>query len=252
MALGTLSPRLPVEAPVRTGGGGKPPVDHSSGGGGGGGRGGDGGAPDYQERLRRYRLGMAIGLVSIVMLFISFSTAYILRETSGVYDPVSGDIVRNWAQLKLPMGLLWLNTLLLLSSSITVELARRQTARQALIAPILAIPGIRNDERHFPWLHITIVLGFAFITGQVLAWKELVQRGFLMGSGASSSFFYLLTGTHALHLLGGVAALLYAIVITWMRKPIEQRHIVIDVTAWYWHVIDLLWIYLFALLAFAH
>jgi cytochrome c oxidase subunit III len=62
---------------------------------------------------------------------------------------------------------------------------------------------------------------------------------------------YLLTGMHALHLLGGVIALLYAGTITLMRKPVDSRRVVIDVTSWYWHFMALLWIYIFALLEFA-
>lgn len=252
MALGTLSPRLPVESPrSRSGGGSRPPLDGSHGGGSGGGRGGDN-APDYGERLRRYRLGMAIGLVSIIMLFVCFSVTFIFRQFTGVYDPSTGIVVRDWQPIRVPLGILWVNTALLAASSITMELARRQAVQRAVLAQALAIPGIKADDRRpAPWLGITVVLGTAFLVGQVLAWHDLQLRGLLISTGPSSSFFYILTGTHALHLLGGVLALLYALIAGWARKPLEQRRIIVDVTSWYWHVIGLLWIYLFALLTIA-
>ncbi|HET8667191.1 MAG TPA: cytochrome c oxidase subunit 3 [Terriglobales bacterium] len=250
MALGTLSPHLPAKSPkLRAGGGGRPPVNRSRGGDWGGGRGGDG-APDYGERLRRCRLGMAVALVSIVMVFVCFSAAFLLRQASGVYDGASGTIVHDWQPLLLPLNLLWLNTIVLLASSVTIELAKRHAIEQAALAPILSIPGIKADTRYVPWLPITIALGFTFLGGQWLAWADMQRHGWWISSGASSSFFYILTGTHALHLLGGILALLYAEALALRHKPVEQRRIVVDVTAWYWHVIDILWIYLFALLAY--
>jgi len=77
------------------------------------------------------------------------------------------------------------------------------------------------------------------------------MSGLFMSSNPSSSFFYLLTGAHALHLLGGVIALTYAGITVWMKRPPEARHIVVDVTAWYWHFMALLWLYIFALLEIA-
>ncbi|HYH00829.1 MAG TPA: cytochrome c oxidase subunit 3 [Terriglobales bacterium] len=252
MALGTLSPRLPVETPkIRSGGGGRPPLDRSRGGGGGGGRGGDN-RPDYGERLRRYRLGMAVGLVSIVMLFVSFSLTYIFRKMGGVYDQATGMIVRDWQPLHIPLGILWANTLVITVSSLTMELARRQAAQRVLLAPVLAIPGIKADDRRpMPWLGITVLLGFGFIVGQILAWKDLQNHGWFLSTGPSSSFFYILTGTHAVHLVGGLVALCYAVFATRRQRPVEERRIIVDVTSWYWHVIGALWIYLFALLAIA-
>jgi cytochrome c oxidase subunit 3 len=252
MAVGTLSPRLTIRPPrPRSGGGSRPPVDRYRGGGGGGGRGGDNG-PDYGERLRRYRLGMAIGLVSVVMLFVTFSLTYVLREAVRFYDPSTGADVRLWTPVALPLRILWINTAVLVLSSVTLEMARRRAVRDSVLAPAFSIPGIKADDGwRVPWLAITVVLGFLFVGGQLLAWQKLEHGGFLLGDGAASTFFYVLTGTHALHLVGGLLALLYVAFITWRRKPIEQRRIVIDVASWYWHVIDILWIYLFALLAFA-
>ena len=98
---------------------------------------------------------------------------------------------------------------------------------------------------------ITVVLGLGFLLGQWLAWGELHNRGFYINTNPNSSFVFLLTATHGVHLAGGIIALLWAAITSLLRKPIEARRIVIDVTAWYWHFMAFLWIYIFALLAFA-
>ena len=241
-------------AGVRVGGGGRPPVIHfpRHGGNGGGGGGRDNGYPDFGERLRRYRLGLMVGLAAVVMLFVSFTSAFIVRQGLGTYDSVRNAYVTDWKPPQLPMGLLILNTCILLVSSFTIEKARRAAFAEAAIAPITEMPGIAKDEkRGVPWLPITLVLGLGFLAGQWMAWQELGRRGFYVASGPSSSFFYVLTGTHALHLFGGVLALLYALAAAFGSRPLDRRRIVVDVTAWYWHFMAMLWLYIFALLKFA-
>jgi cytochrome c oxidase subunit 3 len=98
---------------------------------------------------------------------------------------------------------------------------------------------------------LSLALGFAFLAGQWLAWGELHNRGFYVNTNPSSSFAFLLTITHAVHLTGGMLALLWAASASLLRKPIEARRIVVDITAWYWHFMAILWVYIFALLGFA-
>ena len=218
-------------------------------GGGGGGR--DDRYPDFGERLRRYRLGLGVGLASVVMLFVSFTSAYIVRQGLGSWDMARGAYVSDWQPLRLPTGLLLLNTALLLLSSFTIEKARRQAVQLAVVAPITEIPGIAG-EKPAPWLPITVVLGMGFLTGQLLAWREMAHRGYFLASNPSSSFFYVLTGVHGLHLAGGIVALLYALLAAhFLSRPTERRRLVVDITAWYWHFMGVLWIYVFALLKFA-
>ena len=96
-----------------------------------------------------------------------------------------------------------------------------------------------------------MVLGIAFLCGQVYAWRVLEAANIGFATTASSSFFFMLTGVHAIHLFGGLIALLCAGVLGWMNRPPESRRIVIDVTSWYWHFMGLLWVYIFGLLYFA-
>lgn len=239
---------VPIKLPEtgRGGGGSHPPV---CGGGGEGGRGDN--YPDYGQRLRRARLGLAIALAPIFMFFISITSAYIVRQGLPTFDDKTNSYVRDWIPVELPLALLLMNTALLAASSVSAEFARRQITRQAALAPVSSIPGVSlGNERRFPWLYVTVVLGTGFLLGQWLAWQELAARGFYLATSASSSFVYLLTAAHGVHLLGGVLVLGYAAIISLVHKPVEARRIVVDVTAWYWHFMFLLWVGIFALLWF--
>jgi cytochrome c oxidase subunit III len=207
--------------------------------------------PNYGARLRRARLGLICGMVTVSMLFISLTSAYIVRRGLPTFDATKQSYFRDWGEVPLPWLLLGINTAILLMSSLTMERARRNIARRAALAPVQSIPGVSlGDEKNLPWLTITIVLGFGFLLGQWLAWGELKARGFLVNTNPDASFIYLLTAAHALHLTGGIIAMIWAGITSLLHRPIEARRIAIDVTAWYWHFMAALWVYIFALMAF--
>ena len=209
-------------------------------------------SPDYAGRLRRARLGLAVALTPVVMLFVSFTSAYIVRQGLPTLDERTGTYVRDWLAVNLPVAILTMNTLVLAASSITMELARRRTARRVALAAIRSVPGVSvGEEQGTPWLGVTVVLGFGFLAGQWIAWRALAERGFYLATNPSSSFVYLLTAAHAIHLGGGLLALLYAFALSLLHRPVASRYIVIDVAAWYWHFMALLWIYIFAFLQLA-
>lgn len=219
--------------------------------GGGGGNGPEDGYPDYGKRLHRARLALLLGIASISVLFITISAVYFLRQAAVVIDQRTGQYVHEWAQIELPVRLLLLNTIMLLVSSLTMELARRAIAREMVLAPVAGIAGIALDrEIRIPWLGITVMLGLLFLSGQWLAWKAISAGGVHAITGGAAPFFYVLTGAHAAHLSVGIMILIYAGVISMLRQKIEHRRIVLEVTSWYWHFMGLLWIYVFALLQF--
>ncbi|HUA14992.1 MAG TPA: cytochrome c oxidase subunit 3 [Verrucomicrobiae bacterium] len=226
----------------------KPPAPPSPGGGGDKG----GGGPDYGARLRRARLGLICAIATVCMVFISLTSAYIVRQGLPTFDDASNSYVRDWGSVQLPWMLLAINTALLLLSSVTMEFARRKAARDAALAPVRSIPGVSlGNEASFPWLGLTVLLGFGFLAGQWMAWQALHDRGFYVNTNPNSSFVFLLTIAHAVHLVGGLLALLWAASSTMRHKPVEGRRIAVDVAAWYWHFMAVLWIYIFALLTFA-
>ena len=180
---------------------------------------------------QKYRIGMWVGLASVLMLFIALTSAYIVR---GV--PALNGGQDDWVELDMPR-VLWLNTVVLLLSSLSIELARRALGR--------------NRYATFKsWISLTTVLGVAFLVGQLLAWEQLASQGVYINTHPHSSFFYLLTSLHGLHLLGGVIALLYVTVAAYRMRIGFKRRTAVNVTAIYWHFMDGLWIYLFGLLFF--
>ncbi len=171
--------------------------------------------------------GIYVVLFAITMMFAAFSSALIVRKGSSL----------DWQTFSLP-SILYINTLILLASSATLEVARRRVAT--------FMGGLKSqDESPTRWLYITLSLGLLFVAGQYFAWSQLRTEGLYLATNPSSSFFYVLTATHALHLLGGLVGLIY--VIRKLRKSALRRS-TLDATARYWHFMDLLWLYLLCLL----
>jgi cytochrome c oxidase subunit 3 len=204
-------------------------------GGGGGGPtppagGGDNGDGEDGKRRRaggpspnRYYTGIALGLVSILMFFMALASAFLVRRRT------SGD----WIPVHLP-AVLWLNTFALIASSFTLERARRALSR-------LDLSAFRKR-----WA-LTTGLGVLFLIGQLVAWRQLVAQGIFMASNPASSFFYIFTAAHGVHLLGGVGALLYVLVRKFDNTTIALPAAA-EVTSYYWHFMDGLWVFLLALL----
>ena len=159
--------------------------------GGGGDEGRGDGAPSYGARLRRARLGMICAIVTVSMVFVSLTSAYVVRRGLPTFDDSTRTYFRDWGEVQLPWVLLFINTAILLVSSLTMEGARRDIARRVVLAPVGSIPGVSlGEERNFPWLGVTVVLGLAFLVGQGIAWGELWSRGFFVGTNPDSSFVY--------------------------------------------------------------
>jgi cytochrome c oxidase subunit 3 len=203
--------------------------------GGGGGKGPPGGGDDGDEggkrrwpqspSSRRYATAIALGIVSIVMFFMAMASAFIfLRATSN-----------RWVPLHLP-SLVWVNTVILLLSSVAMEVARRR----------LALADVRQFRKF--WSAAT-ALGILFLIGQLVAWRQFVLAGFYVATNQASSFFYIFTGLHGLHLLGGICALLYVSFRRFEKAKVSQS-VAAEVASYYWHFMDGLWIFLLALLYF--
>src|SRR3984893_91575 len=234
--MASYTPTVSLDDPrTSTGGNGAlPPHGHD---------GDDFGSPFFDVRLRRARLGLVVGLTGIAMIFISFTSAYVVRQGLPTLDPGTNLLLHDWFPVPLPR-LLIINTGVLLISSVTMELARRQAARKTALTQIVSVSGRSVEAKmEISWLALTVVLGFTFLIGQWMAWRELAAGGFYVASSPSSSFVYLLTGMHGVHLFGGVVALLSACVGSVLRRQIDSQSIVVDVTGWYWHFMAVLWVY---------
>jgi cytochrome c oxidase subunit III len=202
------------------GGGGNPPPA-------GGDRGG--GDNDANKRRkptptspRRYQTAVILAMLSIVMFFMALAVAFLVRK-----------MATDWVPVHLPF-MVWVNTIVLLASSGTIELARRKQAE--------------GDLKGFRTLwQVTTGLGVLFVIGQLIAWRELVAKGFYVSTNPASSFFYIFTAAHGVHLLGGVGALCYVLFRNFENTKLTQS-VAAEVTSHYWHFMDGLWLFLLALL----
>src|SRR5215510_13800969 len=131
-----------------------------------------------------YRIATWMLLAAAVMVFVALGSSYIFLS--------GGD---SWHPVRMPRTF-WFSTGLILSSSATMEVARRQLHRSDIV-------------KHSRWLWLTLLLGFAFVGSQLLGWRQLVRAGVYVSGNPHSSFFYLFTGVHGVHLLGGMSAMTY-------------------------------------------
>lgn len=231
------------------GGGRRPPTDKETGGGGDPDNWKDRkrGGKNPRERLERYRLGLFFGLSAVFMFFVAIVSVFFVSKGSGHFD-ANARFINEWLPVALP-PILWLNTLVLLLSSLTIEIARRHMFREMHVMDEWLGFGKPISKRAMPWVGATIVLGNVFLIGQWMAWRQLASERIHLQTSPSSHSFYLFTGIHALHLLLGVAGLVGAFVGLFVSRQIENRQIFVDLAAWYWHSMGLLWIGLFGLLA---
>ena len=132
-----------------------------------------------------------------------------------------------------------------------MEMARRSVFRELDVMEEWLGLGRPTTKRAFPWLVATLVLGCLFIAGQLAAWRQLFGEGVFMASNPNSHFFYLVTGAHTFHLMLGVAALLIALIGLQSSRRMEVRQVIVDIAGWYWHVMGVLWLFLFGLLLLA-
>jgi len=202
-------------------------------GGGGPGGGGPGGGGDEPQRFKadRYRIGVLVGIASILMMFTALASALIVR--SGLHTSV------DWRGGQMPT-FVYVSTGLIVLSSLTFMRAKSSLKHS-------------EEAGYRLWLTVTLLLGLGFLAAQVLAWRQLVSAGVYLASNPHSAFFYVLTGLHAIHLAGGILALAY---LHWFVRRARgpeadlKRRALTDVVGIYWHFMDVLWVFLFLLLFF--
>ena len=220
---------------IKTGKRGGPGLPGPNGGSKGNGH--EGAFHQYEPSFDRYRIGMWLALAAVLMMFTALTSAYIVRAASA----------SDWRPITMPRVLL-LSTALILISSGTLEAAKRKLKA-----------GFESSYKR--WLVITTLLGFGFLLSQLWAWRQLVHQGVYVNSNPHSSFFYLLTAAHGVHLLGGLLALVYLLIRTRNLSAVdrtndtalpapERKRAIAGAVTLYWHFMDGLWIYLFLLLFF--
>ena len=177
------------------------------------------------SRIHPHKFALWASFASIIMMFIALTSAYIVRQAAG-----------NWLDFQIP-GIFIQSTLIILLSSITLHFALKNF----------------KQEKEYPYkilLIVTLILGIAFVCMQYVGWQHLFSTGVDLKGNPSGSFFYLITGFHALHVLGGIAALTVAIMHAFGLKfrATKRRITRLELTSQYWQFVDILWVYLFVFL----
>jgi cytochrome c oxidase subunit 3 len=184
--------------------------------------------------LRRYRLGLALFASAIVMLFVAFSSAYIVRRGIPNYELSTGAYSTFWEPLQLPTGSMILGSALLFAASAAMELARRAAERRVSSFAVA----------------LTTLLALSFLGVQGMAWYRLRSKGLFMNSGDHVAFFYVFIGIHAVITAVVVAGLLLTLMLR-SDGSNHRRDIYIDLSGWSVHFVTALWIYLALFLSFA-
>ena len=182
---------------------------------------------DVARREETAQLGLWMFLATVAMLFAAFTSAYLVRQ--------GGD---DWRRVELP-GILWLSTCVLAASSVALERARESA-----------------EERR--WTHasaamaIALALGVGFLAVQAIAWRGLMAAGVYLPASPHGSFFYMMTGVHAIHLAAALLVLLWGAIRTWDgtgRSDFRRWSVVMSRCRTFWHFLFGVWLYLFLILS---
>lgn len=194
-------------------------------------------------------MGIFSALAGDMIFFAVLVVGFLMARSSSVVDPHTNTILQTWHGFVLPR-ILWLNTAILVLSSVTMEIARRCMFREIDVMEEWLGLGKPTSNHAMPWLLGTTVLGLLFLSGQWNAWHQLALQPAFTRANPSARFFYLITGIHAAHLFLGIASLIAATIALYRARQIESRQIFVDCVAWYWHSMGLFWLFLFTLLRF--
>lgn len=175
-----------------------------------------------RNKIHPQKFALYIAFASIIMMFGAFTSAYIVKQAAG-----------NWLEFAMPT-IFYASTLVILSSSVALH-----SSYNAFISG--------NELRYKSLLVVAFILGVTFLILQYLGWKDLFAIGIDLKGSISGAFIYLITGVHALHILGGIAAMIVALIqaFTLKYKPTDKRKLRFELTLHYWHFVDILWVYLF-------
>jgi len=175
-----------------------------------------------RNRFHPQKFALYIAFASIIMMFGALTSAYIVKQAAG-----------NWLEFSLP-SVFYFSTVVILMSSLVLHISYNSF-----------INGQHKKYKLF--LVLAFVLGISFLVLQYMGWQDLYAIGIDLKGSISGSFVYLISGVHALHILGGIAAMIVALLqaFTTSYKVTDKRKLRFELTLHYWHFVDLLWVYLF-------
>ncbi len=174
-----------------------------------------------RNKIHPQKFALWISFASSMMVFMAFTSAYLVRQGQG-----------NWLEFKLP-DVFFLNTFIILASSITLHTAYNQFLK-------------RNFSNYKTLLVVTFLLGIGFLIGQYVGWVQLANSGVPLTLNPSGDFIYVISGAHAMHIIGGLTAICIAMVHAFALPDsvTPLRKLRLEMTLSFWHFVDFLWLYL--------
>ncbi len=180
-------------------------------------------AMEQRKKIHPHKFTMWVGIASILMMFAGFTSAYIIKRNQA-----------KWVTFDLPQAF-WYSTAAILLSSVTLYLALRSFKN-------------RQMPKYRQLITATVVLGIIFIVLQIVGFRQLTQSGMALGNEVSVDFLYVIIGVHAVHVAGGIIALIVLFAKAFRTKVRSYNSIPVEVASTYWHFVDALWIYLLVFL----
>lgn len=174
-----------------------------------------------RKKIHPHKFTLWVAIASIIMMFAGLTSAYIVKGS-----------LPGWSTVEIPV-LFYYSTAIILLSSVTIQVALKSFKE-------------RNMPQYRRLVTVTAVLGIAFIVMQITAFLQLWERGLTWkGASGAGQFLYIIFGLHALHVLGGIIALMIMFFRAFSSRIRNYDPISIELASTYWHFVDLLWIYLF-------
>jgi cytochrome c oxidase subunit III len=181
-------------------------------------------AEKQQNKIHPHKFTMWVAIASIIMMFAGLTSAYIVKSNQP-----------GWTGFTMPV-IFWYSTAVMLLSSLTMQLALKSFKE-------------RDKNKYKKLITATAVLGLVFIVMQYLGFSQLWNSGVQLKGSGSAQFMYIIFGLHALHVLGGVIALLVMFAKAFSIRTRSYNAVPVEVVSTYWHFVDVLWIYLFVFFA---
>ena len=174
----------------------------------------------HNNKVHPHKFTLWVAMASMVMMFAGLTSAFIVKSN-----------LTGWRTIQLPQ-IFWISTAIILVSSVTIQ---------------MAVKAFKSSDlnKYRVLMIATFILGIVFVVSQIYGFGQLWDQNIrFKGSSGAGQFFYAITGLHALHVIGGIVALIVMVVTSVFKKPKLENAVSIEVMSMYWHFVDLLWLYL--------
>jgi cytochrome c oxidase subunit III len=178
---------------------------------------------EKKQKLHPHKFTLWVAIGSILMMFAGLTSAYIVKRNQA-----------NWQTFDLPIAF-WFSTAAVVASSGTMWMALKSFKE-------------RTMSRYRMLMVATMILGALFVGLQIVGFQQLWQKGITLQGNVSYSFLYVIVGLHALHVIGGVIALIVMSLLAFSSKKRNYCTVPVELMSTYWHFVDILWLYLLVFL----